>query len=411
MHWRDFSRSLTTRGRSFVAGGLTATVGGVVVGERDLVEIGIFVVAVPLLASLWTTRAGRGLTAVRSMSSGRIEAGRTTQVQLRVTNDGPRTGVLLLSEDNPPELGPRPQFVMEGLRRGWHREAAYPITPALRGKFTVGPLRVHLGDPFGLVRLPRTLGEATALTVTPMTIPLPGTNLAGSWTGSGENRPRAFASGSAADVIVREYRLGDDLRRVHWRSSAKVGELMVRREEQPWQSRCTLMIDNRVGAHRGHGAGSSFEAAVSAAASIACRLAQEGYHVRLVTSTGQALGQEWHESGGPLDTGPILEQLAVLPLVKTNRLATEWIDESVSGGSFVAVLGAVDEHDHLFFRRIQSGPGSAYALVLGVDEWTRPDAPPGDRPASVDWLRNHGWKAVGIGRTDSLAAAWQGLSR
>ena len=56
MGWRQVARSLTTRGRSFVAAGLTAAVGGVVVGERDLVEIGLFVVAVPLLAALWATR-------------------------------------------------------------------------------------------------------------------------------------------------------------------------------------------------------------------------------------------------------------------------------------------------------------------------------------------------------------------
>ena len=76
--------------------------------------------------------------------------------------------------------------------------------------------------------------------------PLPTIPLTGAWTGSGDNRPRAFATGSAEDVTVREYRRGDDLRRVHWRSSARTGELMVRREEQPWQSRATLFLDNRL---------------------------------------------------------------------------------------------------------------------------------------------------------------------
>ncbi len=56
--------------------------------------------------------------------------------------------------------------------------------------------------------------------VTPRVLPLPPVPLSGAWTGSGDNRPRAFASGSAEDVTVREYRRGDDLRRVHWRSSA-----------------------------------------------------------------------------------------------------------------------------------------------------------------------------------------------
>ena len=178
-------------------------------------------------------------------------------------------------------------------------------------------------------------------------------------------------AGSTADVIVREYRLGDDLRRVHWRSSARAGELMVRREEQPWQSRCTLMVDNRASAHRGQGAGLLPGGRGHRDGLHRLPPRPEGYQVRLVTSTGQALGEEWHERGGPIDTGPILDQLAVLPLVRVNQLATGWIDETVSGGSFVAVLGAIDDHDHAFFRRVQSGPGSAYALVLGVDQWSR----------------------------------------
>ncbi len=52
---------------------------------------------------------------------------------------------------------------------------------------------------------------------------------------------------------MREYRLGDDLRRVHWASTARTGDLMVRREEQPWQSRATVLLDTRRMAHAGIG--------------------------------------------------------------------------------------------------------------------------------------------------------------
>ena len=130
-------------------------------------------------------------------------------------------------------------------------------------------MKVRVSDPFGLVELGRAFHTTVPLTVTPRTVPLTQIPLGGAWTGSGDNRPRAFATGSAEDVTVREYRRGDELRRVHWRSSAKIGELMVRREEQPWQSRATLFFDNRLRAHRGQGIASSLEAAVSAAASIA----------------------------------------------------------------------------------------------------------------------------------------------
>ena len=111
----------------------------------------------------------------------------------------------------------------------------------------------------------------------------------------------------AEDVTVREYRRGDELRRVHWRSSARVGELMVRREEQPWQSRATLFLDNRLRAHRGQGIASSLEAAVSAAASIAVHLSQRGFMVRFVTAAGEDPNNAWHYRDADLNTAPLLE--------------------------------------------------------------------------------------------------------
>ncbi len=69
-------------------------------------------------------------------------------------------------------------------------------------------------------------------------------------------------------MIPRGYRYGDDLRRVHWRSTARYGELMVRREEQPQRARCTVLLDTRVVAYEGAGPDSAFEWAVSGAASV-----------------------------------------------------------------------------------------------------------------------------------------------
>src|SRR5947209_9048920 len=90
---------------------------------------------------------------------------------------------------------------------------------------------------------------------------------------------RSIATAGEDDAATREYRLGDDLRRIHWRSTARRGELMVRREEQPWQSRAVLLLDCRQSAHQGDGPLSSFEWSVSAAASIGLHLAHGGFTV------------------------------------------------------------------------------------------------------------------------------------
>ena len=225
-------------------------------------------------------------------------------------------------------------------------------------------------------------------------MPLPQIPLGGAWTGSGDNRPRAFAIGSAEDVTVREYRRGDDLRRVHWRSSARVGELMVRREEQPWQSRATVFLDNRLISHRGQGVASSLEAAVSAAASIAVHLSQRGFTVRLVTASGEDPSTAWHFRDAAVNTAPLLEALAVVqigaPAPARHRLARR-VRPRRPGGRRPRRL---TDTDRPFLTRLQHHAATSAAIALDVDAWAphlAARAPGQPRPPS--WPAQ-GWRAV-----------------
>jgi hypothetical protein len=298
--------------------------------------------------------------------------------------------------------------VLEGIGHGWRRTVTYQVRSDIRGRFEIGPMTVRVSDPFGLVELGRSFRTTVPLTVTPRTVPLPTIPLGGAWTGSGDNRPRAFATGSAEDVTVREYRRGDDLRRVHWRSSARVGELMVRREEQPWQSRATLFLDNRLQAHRGHGIASSLEAAVSAAASIAVHLSHRGFTVRLVTATGEEPSSAWHFRDADLNTGPLLEALAVVQSVQRPQLDTHWLGEGSHGGLTVAVLGSVQATDVPVLRRMQLHATSALAIALDVDAWASPSGGDG---GSAPVLTQQGWRAVPLRPRERLDVVWQELGR
>ena len=262
---REALAGLTVRGRAFVAAGVTAIVCAIVLGQEELTRVGVLVLALPLIAAAVIARNRYRLALVRTVTPQLVAAGQPARVSLSLTNEG-RTpsGVLLLEDRVPYVLGTRPRFVLEGIGEGWRRHVSYQVRSDVRGRFEIGPMSVRVSDPFGLIELGRAFHTTVPLTVTPRTVPLPNIPLGGAWTGSGDNRPRAFATGGAEDVMVREYRRGDDLRRVHWRSSAHVGELMVRREEQPWQSRATLFLDNRLRSHRGQGIASSLEAAASA---------------------------------------------------------------------------------------------------------------------------------------------------
>jgi uncharacterized protein (DUF58 family) len=406
----------TLRGRSFLAAGLTAVLCGIVLGEHDLVRIGALVVLLPVVAALWIARSGNRLGLARTLGATQVEVGQRAVVHLELTNVGPTTGVLLIEEQIPWALGSRPRFVIDAMRPGWSRRIDYPVQAEVRGKYEIGPVRVRVGDPFGLLELHRTFTKTATLVVIPATEPLPAIQLLGAWTGTGDNRPRPFASGSAADVTVRDYRVGDDLRRVHWRSTAKVGALMVRREEQPWQSRCTLFIDNRSRVHRGQGPHSSIERAITAAASIAVHLTAQGFQVRLVSATGEEIEHGWHDGDVTSSTRPLLERLAVLPTVTSTDLYTGWVDESVTSGMCVAVLGDVNDHDRDFLSGLHHRGSASYAVVLDVDSWAARSTDASfvrrpDRLPAAAWLRQHGWKAAELKRAGSLQAAWQELGR
>lgn len=406
---REALAGLTVRGRAFVAAGVTAIVCAVLLGQDELTRVGVLVLALPLVAAAVIARNRYRLALVRTVTPQLVAAGQPARVTLSLTNEG-RTpsGVLLLEDRVPYVLGTRPRFVLEGIGEGWRRHVTYQVRSDVRGRFEIGPMSVRVTDPFGLIELGRAFHTTVPLTVTPRTVPLPIIPLGGAWTGSGDNRPRAFATGSAEDVTVREYRRGDDLRRVHWRSSAHVGELMVRREEQPWQSRATLFLDNRLRSHRGQGIASSLEAAVSAAASIAVHLSHRGFTVRLVTASGEDPSSAWHFRNSDLNTGPLLEALAVVQAIHQPRLDTGWLAEGVHGGLTVAVFGNVEPMDIAILRRMQLQAGSAMAIALDVDAWVAAGTTDG---AATTLLGQQGWRAVTLGPRDRLDGVWQELGR
>nr|WP_207950426.1 DUF58 domain-containing protein [Nocardioides ochotonae] len=403
---------MTTRGRAFVAAGVTAIVCASILDQTTLVRVGVLVLVLPLITAYVVGRSRYQLSLVRTVTPQLVSAGQPARVDLALANEGraPK-GVLMLEDQLPYVLGSRPRFVLEGVGHGWRRRVSYQVRSDVRGRFEIGPMRVRVGDPFGLVEVERAFQTAVPLTVTPRTVPLPTIPLGGAWTGSGDNRPRAFATGSAEDVTVREYRRGDDLRRVHWRSSARMGELMVRREEQPWQSRATLFLDNRAVAHRGQGVASSLEAAVSAAASIAVHLGHRGFTVRLVTATGEESGGSWHARDAELISRALLEALAVVEAVPAPRVDSGWLTEHGTGGLTVAVLGAVAPTDLPVLRRMQHHAGAALAVALDVDAWGTAGSGAGPRQSAAPLLAQHGWRAVPLRPHDRLDAAWQELAR
>ncbi len=418
---RTWLAAFTTRGMSFLAAGFAAAVTGLFLGERDLVSVGILLLVLPLFSALAAGRARYRLSCVRSISPPRVAAGQTAQARLRLENVSRLPTGLLLAEDAVPyALGTRPRYVLNGIERGGSRELSYPLRSDLRGRFVVGPLEIRIADAFGLVELGRSFSASTTFVVTPKVVPLPRAVVTGSWLGDGDGRARAMAAAGEDDVVPRAYRDGDELRRVHWRSTARYGELMVRREEQQWRNRVLLLLDTRRGAHAGSGAASSFEFAVSAAASIGVHLAHEGLGGQLVTDTG-AVGA----AGAFEDV--LLNSLAVIKPSRGQDLGPGVAALRSTSGLLVAVMGRLSPGAARQLAASRRDTGPAIALLLAVSTWAspgqdrrsasasagtglRPDGsqrPETDEAAAI--LRAAGWRVACLDASTQLAVAWQQL--
>ncbi|WP_369688753.1 DUF58 domain-containing protein [Actinomadura kijaniata] len=399
---------LTTRGRSFVAAGTTAVVCAFVLGERDLLRAGVLVLALPLLCVLAVSRTRYRLACARRLTPSRLPVGHEARADLLMENVSRLPSGLLMVEDQVPyTLGGRARFVLDRIEPRGSRELSYRIRSDVRGRYRVGPLVVRLTDPFGMVELVRSFSQADTLTVTPAIVALPPGRLAGAWTGGGDSPARTVASAGEDDIAPREYRHGDDLRRVHWRSTARRGELMVRREEQHWQNSGTLFMDTRRRAHWGEGPGSSFEQAVSVTASVGVHLARAGMGLRLVTDAGEAVPPA---VDGAFE-GLLLDALAVArvsdegsltPGLAALRGASALRREGE--GLVVAVFGALDVEEARHVAAARRGTSTFVAVLVAPDLATHDENAHGGGAARV--LRSAGWRVVSVRSAAELAGAW-----
>ncbi|OLT20098.1 hypothetical protein BJF78_35840 [Pseudonocardia sp. CNS-139] len=353
---------LTTRGRCLLAGGIATAVCAIALDERDLLRVGVFVAVLPVFALLLAARTRRTVRADRELSPGRVPVGTPVTVGLRLSG-GPLIGALRLADTAPDAAGPSPEspprFTVHRLSSRNGGAVTYPLRPMLRGVHRVGPLTGTARDPLGLAEFERELAPADRLVVLPRVVPLRGLPPA---IGAGEGTPGAALAHQgqgASDVLIREYRQGDELRRVHWRSTARYDELMVRLEERPWRGGMTVILDRRDAAHRGRGPESSLEFAISMAASVCVHMLGRGEPLNLVTEDGIEL-----TAPGAGAQEALLDSLAALrPSARTDLGGPEL----ASGTDVLAVLGALGpgQVEALIARRA----GGGHAILLDTATW------------------------------------------
>jgi uncharacterized protein (DUF58 family) len=433
--------ALTVRGRCLVAAGGTMLLLGAVLGEQALVQLSVFVLALPLISAASVARERFRLGSRRTVFPPRVHRGGGAEVTLEVTNaDRHPGGLWILSEQLPAELGPSPRFVVERLGSRASAALRYSVHGRRRGRHVLGPLRLRLVDPFGLVE--RTVAgiDTGALLVVPRVRALGRGGPSGGHGGGGEGARRSLAVHGEDDVSAREYRQGDDLRKVHWRATARTGELMVRLEERPWRSQATLLVDTRARAHlvgqRSAGRPvpgapgdddpptDSLEWVVEAAASIGAALAGRGAVLRVVTDSGELRPASGR---GGLTVDELLERLALVRPSRAGSLgpAIDQLCRAAGDGPVICLLGAVGPDEVVDLVRARSGPATDGAVLVDIGSWADSGLGRGrrvlsgaarseleeQRDATAAVLRAAGWQ-VSIARADTpLEHVWAQLGR
>lgn len=388
--------------------GLLLAAAGLWIASRTfgVPELQIAAVAALLLvavAVLGTRLLVTRLEVDRVVRPATLPFGERATVTLTVTNTSRLPTVPLELADHVPfVLSAHARTRPAALRPGGRATVRYPVTGAHRGRFELGPLTVRARDPFGLAERRTEVPGVARLTVYPPIHRLAsGLPLGGATTSGTDGRPHVQPSGEDL-ANVRDYTRGDDLRTVHWASTAHRGKLMVRQAESRQEPRAALLLDLRDDRHRGNGPGASVETAVAAAASIADHLARRGRSVVLLDRplTGPVRGIAWD---------PLLERLAeAQPEDLDVPALLQQVGQGLAGsGALLAVL-TVPEPAELR-QLVRAGRGFSTRAALLVDAASHVGRPSEDAGSTAAALRVAGWR-VGILRAgDRLDLRWREL--
>lgn len=328
------------------------------VGRAELYALGGGVAVLLVVCAVWVASRSIDIVVSRSVRPSRVHVGNPCTVEITLRNRASRTSpVLRLRDPVTGTAGADLLLAPIGPRKS--NTVAYRLPTTRRGLVTVGPMAAEITDPFGLATARNRAAPPIEITVLPRIDDIPPLPRSvgpdpdgGAETGSLGRVGEDFAA-------LRPYVVGDDLRRVHWLSSARTDDdLLVRQDDVPWQGRLCLVLDLRREVHDGD----TIERAVSATASILRAHLRRGDHTRLVTTTG--VDSDYGVGANHLDG--LLEYLAVAD--RSNRGTLHHgldLAERGASGALVLVTGRPSSADLDAVEAI--GPAVSLRRVVRLD--------------------------------------------
>jgi len=415
---------LTRRGWWFLAAGVVAFVAAYAGGRLQLLYVACLLLALPLIALAVVALRRPRLAARREFAPRVVQAGSVTTVSVVASNTAPGRSLPAVWWDRLPwhpwSTPPGALRALEARGPRFARNNAttvlYDLAPPRRGIVPVGPLTVEVGDPFGMATCRAIVGEAELLTVTPEVVPLADSGLSVP-AGDGESRlVQRRATGDEDDAMTREYRHGDAMRRVHWRASARSGDLMVRQEEQRSFPEARILVDTtRSGYRDAEGPfdaaeSDGFEWVVRMLASVAVHLRRTGFLVTIqetgpsqLDDVGRGRRRTWGDE-------EFLSRLASVHLTEAPALTP---GTHTAAGPVFAILGTA-EPETIEWMLTHRRPGElAVAFVVrtssAIDQIDRSFGVPSGASRLDEELTDAGWLVVPVRADEDHAAAWQAV--
>ncbi|MDI6857119.1 MAG: DUF58 domain-containing protein [Dehalococcoidia bacterium] len=332
----------------------------------------VIAAAIPL-CYLWARVNMWGVSAEAERRVDRLEQGQAFEERLFVRNRN-FLGKLWLEVDDPSDLPGHVAGRVLGLRRGETRSWKVTTRCERRGVFTLGPVTVSSGDPFGVFRLTRSFGHSRSILVYPKALDLTSFYLPPAQL-TGEKRLRRATHHVTPNAAgIRAYEFGDSFSRIHWPSTARTGDLMVKLFEMDPASDVWLVLDMEKKAHAGKGEQSTEEYVIRIAASVARYFFRANRSVGLIAFDGKLTVIE--PERGLHHHVRILESLAVMKAAGDVPLAELLPKEGKRFGRQTTVLTITPsaQEDWVAVLKAMGERGGRLACVL-LEASTFGDAP------------------------------------
>lgn len=391
----------TRRGWSVAAVAVAVLVAGAAFDRREGYIVGVFLLALLAVAVVFVAVRRAGLDVSRRLPSSILSVDETTSVVLDVRTDSWDASISRWRDVLPASFGASPTgdaHVLAAASVAGSVRATYSVSPRQRGEFVLGPLVVTREDPFGLVAAERSSAHRSGVVVTPRVFPLVRSELVQA-SGEGARHEHRISSHPRVDeLIAREYRAGDPMRRIHWRATARRGELMVRQEEQEVDPAVVLVLDTALREGWGDPDAASFEHMVELAASIAVHTLAAGFRLTLVESVPR--DTDASRRFEPSQSADLLSRLAVVAPARADDdapdIAVVTRDVLDRAGAPVPVIAVLGDGRESTARRLGPLARLADPAIAFL--------PDGDGGAAI--LRSAGWVTGVLDASKTVPDTW-----